>query len=125
MSSALGRTRLAAAFGCGTALLEAVMCPPPLSRGRGWATRRPILLFPAQQFLPTQIKRVPRAAMLVSVRRRAACLNRYLVVQQVPDRTIEIGCIRALKHHFQIVALLPMRLAAELRLDQIVEFGPG
>ena len=42
-----------------------------------------------------------------------------LPVQQVSHRPVEL---RVFKHHVQIVALLPMGLAASCAFDQLVEF---
>ncbi len=45
-------------------------------------------------------------------------------MQEVSHRPIEIGGVGALEHHFEIVALAPVRLRTQLLLDQIVEFRP-
>ena len=44
-------------------------------------------------------------------------------MQQIAHEPVEIGRVRAVKHHLEIVAFLPVTLVAELFLDQLVELG--
>src|SRR5687767_13779702 len=50
---------------------------------------------------------------------------RHVVVQQVADRSIEVGSIGTGEHHVEVDALLPVTLLAELLLDGLVEFRAG
>ena len=42
-------------------------------------------------------------------------------MQQVSDGAVEVRRIGSLKHHLQVVAILPTSLSAELFLHQLVE----
>jgi len=43
------------------------------------------------------------------------------VVQQIAQQPVEVRLVRPGEHHFEVIALLPVTLAAELLLDHLVE----
>src|SRR5882672_4068190 len=123
--SVILRSVASKAGSCGISRAKVTILPPPLTSGGGSARRGPKLQFLAQQIPPAPIEHAARPPIGLAAHRPIDRLKRYLVVHEISYGTIEVGCVGALKHHFQVIALLPMRLLAQLRLDQIVEFGAG
>src|SRR6202011_4861434 len=90
-------------------------------RRRGRSGVSTVLPFVRQQLLPAPFQPASHAVMLSAVLWAVEPLQGYLIVQQVSDRAVEVGRVGTLEHHLQIIAVLPMSLHSELRLDQLVE----
>src|SRR3569833_1349985 len=78
--------------------------------------------FATDEGVPAPLQR-PLGRSILACRRY--CLQRYLVVDEIADGAIELGCKGALEHHREIVAVLPVRFSDQLFLDQLIEARPG
>src|SRR5580704_11069296 len=77
----------------------------PHCRSVRFVVLRTVLVLARNEHLPATLNSILRAMMLGIVRGcLLAALQGYLFVQEISDGAIEVRCIRALKHHLQIVA---------------------
>src|SRR5438552_3584017 len=74
------------------------------------------------ELVPTQVQRTPSAYILAALPPDRPLVKCDLVVQEIAYGAVELGGVRPLKHHLQVVALLPVRLAAQLLLYDLMEF---
>src|SRR3984957_20261374 len=90
-------------------------------RRRARSAAHAVARFVRNQVRPATLQRAVLAPVVDVAAAPVQIVDRHLIVKQIANDAVEIRSVGALKHHLQVVALLPVSLRLELLLHEIVE----